>query len=62
MSQEKSLETLIDLGYKVDHSFLDFEEEMVYLLSKKTGSSKLLATITSDGLVNGASIEEYLAD
>jgi hypothetical protein len=61
-TQEKILETLYNLGFKCDMSkYLDLDfEEKVFYLSKKSGSTKFIAEVCPDGLVNGMPLASFL--
>jgi hypothetical protein len=59
--QEKVLEILFKLGFRVDFKYSFYsEDEIEYNLSKKDGICTLYATVFPDGSVNGIDISDFI--
>lgn len=60
-TQEKNLAILYKLGFKCDFSEYNWDNEKDFHLSKKDGTGKIFALVSSDGLVNGMPLNEFIA-
>lgn len=60
-TQEKNLEILYKLGFQCDFSEYNWDDEKDFYLSKKDGTGKIMAFVSSDGQVNGMTLQEFLA-
>jgi len=58
--QEKNLDILYSLGFKLAFSKENYYNKIDFELCKETGVQKCYALVLSNGTVNGITLEEYL--